>query len=182
MSENAEKKENRKLCPFGWTHCAKEVCEWWLEFANSCAIPLTACILADSTICQNVIDTRTGERAKAYELVQEPWAEKTRGCDWPAFAVDEDGDVMLTDDCGNYDMVPEGRVEVRLKVCTNADRLLARAEAAEKERDAAVSDLETIMAYGGRYLDTCQFCKNNQCYARGGTKLCLPEWRGQKEG
>lgn len=54
MSENAEKKENRKLCPFGWTHCAKEVCEWWLEFANSCAIPLTACILADSTICQNV--------------------------------------------------------------------------------------------------------------------------------
>lgn len=54
MSENAEKKENRKLCPFGWAHCAKEVCEWWLEFANSCAIPLTACILADSTICQNV--------------------------------------------------------------------------------------------------------------------------------
>lgn len=63
-----------------------------------------------------IIDTRTGERAKAYELVQEPWAEKTRGCDWPALAVDETGDVMLTDDCGNYDMVPEGRVEVRLVV------------------------------------------------------------------
>lgn len=60
-----------------------------------------------------IIDTRTGERAKAYELAQEPWAEKTRGCDWPAFTIDEDGDVMLTDDCGNYDMVPEGRVEVR---------------------------------------------------------------------
>lgn len=63
-----------------------------------------------------IIDTRTGERAKAYELVQEPWAEKTHGCDWPAFAIDEDGEVMLTDDCGNYDMVPEGRVEIRLVV------------------------------------------------------------------
>lgn len=49
------------------------------------------------------------------------------------------------------------------------------------ERDAAVSDLETIMAYGGGNLDTCQFCKNSQCYARGGTKLCLPEWRGPQE-
>lgn len=63
-----------------------------------------------------IIDTRTGERANEYELVQEPWVEKTRGCDWPAFAIDEDGEAMLTDDCGNYDMVPEGRVEVRLVV------------------------------------------------------------------
>lgn len=47
-----------------------------------------------------------------------------------------------------------------------------------RERDAAVCDLEIIMADGGRNLDTCQFCKNSQCYARGGTKLCLPEWRG----
>lgn len=63
-----------------------------------------------------IIDTRTGERANEYELVQEPWAEKTRGCDWPAFAIDEDGDIILTDDCGNYDMVPEGRAEVRLVI------------------------------------------------------------------
>lgn len=54
----------------------------------------------------------------------------------------------------------------------------ARAEKAERERDAAVSDLETIMAYNS---DTCQFCKNGQCYVRGGTKSCLPKWRGQKE-
>lgn len=46
------------------------------------------------------------------------------------------------------------------------------------ERDAAVSDLETIMAYNS---DTCQFCKNGQCYVRGGTKSCLPKWHGQKE-
>lgn len=46
--------------------------------------------------------------------------------------------------------------------------------------DAAVSDIETVMAYGGANVDTCQFCKNGQCYARGGTKLCLPKWRGSE--
>ena len=51
-------------------------------------------------------------------------------------------------------------------------------EKVKAERDAAVSDLETIMAYKS---DTCQFCKNGQCYVRGGTKSCLPKWRGQKE-
>lgn len=51
-----------------------------------------------------------------------------------------------------------------------------------EERDAAVKDLETIMEYGGENLDTCKFCKNVKCYARGGTKLCIPKWRGpQKE-
>lgn len=60
----------------------------------------------------------------------------------------------------------------------SAEAAEARAEKAERERDAAVSDLETIMAYNS---DTCQFCKNGQCYVRGGTKSCLPKWRGQKE-
>ena len=62
------------------------------------------------------------------------------------------------------------------------EKLRADLEQAKAERDAAISDLETIMAYGGGNLDTCQYCKNGQCYARGGTKLCLPQWRGQKEG
>lgn len=54
------------------------------------------------------------------------------------------------------------------------------AEKAMEERDAAISDMETVMAYGGANVDTCQFCKNGQCYARGGTKLCLPKWRGSE--
>lgn len=48
--------------------------------------------------------------------------------------------------------------------------LQAENDRLKRERDAAVGDLETIMAYGGGNLDTCQFCKNSQCYARGGTK------------
>lgn len=61
-------------------------------------------------------------------------------------------------------------------------QLRAELEQVKQESDAAVSDMETIMAYGGGNLDTCQYCKNGQCYVRGGTKLCLPKWRGpQKE-
>lgn len=61
---------------------------------------------------------------------------------------------------------------------TAIDQLRAENDRLKRERDAAVCDLEIIMADGGRNLGTCQFCKNSQCYARGGTKLCLPEWRG----
>lgn len=61
-----------------------------------------------------------------------------------------------------------------------AEAAEARAEKAERERDEAVSDLETIMVFGDSGLDTCDFCKNNQCYARSGNNPCLPKWRGIK--
>ena len=81
-----------------------------------------------------------------------------------------------------------GYADLRLEASTalsalqaENEKLRADLEQAKAERDAAISDLETIMAYGGGNLDTCQYCKNGRCYARGGTKLCLPQWRGQKE-
>ena len=46
------------------------------------------------------------------------------------------------------------------------------------ERDAAVSDIETALAYG---VENCQLCANSQCHLRGGTKPCLPKWHGIKE-
>lgn len=61
---------------------------------------------------------------------------------------------------------------------TALEQLQAENDRLRRKRDVAVGNLETIMAYGGGNLDTCQFCKNSQCYARGGTKLCIPEWRG----
>ena len=49
------------------------------------------------------------------------------------------------------------------------------------ERDAAVEDLEEIMFKGGHNIDTCEYCKNAKCYARGGIQVCNPVWRGIKE-
>ena len=63
---------------------------------------------------------------------------------------------------------------------TENERLRAELERVKIEQDAAVSDLEHIMSLGGN-MDTCQLCGNAQCHKRGGTKLCLPKWRGQKE-
>ena len=70
-----------------------------------------------------------------------------------------------------------GKVEQLEK--ENAE-LLKRAEQAERERDAAVSDIESIMAYGGK-VNTCHYCRNGQCYERGGTKPCLPRWYQREE-
>lgn len=64
---------------------------------------------------------------------------------------------------------------------TENEKLRDELEQVKREKDAAASDLESVMAYRGDNLDTCQFCKNGQCYVRGGTKQCLPQWRGQKE-
>ena len=58
------------------------------------------------------------------------------------------------------------------------EKLRAELEQEKRERDAARSDIETALAYG---MKDCELCKNSQCYVRGGTKPCLPKWRGQKE-
>ena len=58
------------------------------------------------------------------------------------------------------------------------EKLRAELEQVKAERDAARSDIETALAYG---MKDCELCKNSQCYVRGGTKPCLPKWRGQKE-
>ncbi len=50
------------------------------------------------------------------------------------------------------------------------------------EREGAIEDLEEIMFKGSRNIDTCEYCKNAKCYARGGIQVCNPVWRGIKEG
>lgn len=58
------------------------------------------------------------------------------------------------------------------------EKLRAELEQVKRDRDAARSDIETALAYG---MKDCELCKNSQCYVRGGTKPCLPKWRGRKE-
>ena len=83
--------------------------------------------------------------------------------------------------CENEDCIVVRAAAAIATLQAENKKLRAELEQVKAERDAGISDLETIMAYGGGNLDTCQYCKNGQCYARGGTKLCLPQWRGQKK-
>ena len=55
--------EHGKYCPImvagANTHvseCIGKDCAWWIPYANDCALPVVAEILADSTICQNVFE------------------------------------------------------------------------------------------------------------------------------
>ncbi len=100
-----------------------------------------------------IIDTRTGERAKAYELVQEPWAEKTRGCDWPALAVDEDGEVMLTDDCGNYELIDALTDAENPNVLDYIDDAVGWLEYLHSELAAANARCETLSKMVTQYQD-----------------------------
>lgn len=120
------------------------------------------------------------EQIEQAKHAAEKWREKHRIVGVGEFRVDcmvDDLTRSITDLLARAE-ASEARVK---KLAEAIEREQRRAEKAEKERDAAVSDLETVMAYGGGNLDTCQFCKNGQCYVRGGTKLCLPKWRGKKE-
>lgn len=78
-----------------------------------------------------------------------------------------------------YGMTEGGHAILLERAIMAITELLNQTEKAERERDAAISELESYMAYGGK--DGCLYCKNAQCYQRGGTKPCLPKWRGIKE-
>ena len=60
-----------------------------------------------------VIDTLTGEKADPYEIaLHEEWAKNLVYCDMEEFAIEEDGSLILLDECGNHAYCPEGRFKV----------------------------------------------------------------------
>lgn len=62
----------------------------------------------------SVIDIKTGEEADQYEIaLHEEWAKQLIYCDMEGFAIEEDGSLILVDECGRYEYCPIGRFEVR---------------------------------------------------------------------
>lgn len=82
-----------------------------------------------------------------------------------------------------------GRVESQDACCYDQDsgetaevffqKLLKSMDDLKREFEIAVEDLEEIMFKGGGNIDTCAYCKNGQCYVRGGRDCCNPIWRGR---
>lgn len=61
----------------------------------------------------HVIDTLTGEEADPYEIaLHEDWAKGLVYCDMEGFALQEDGRLILMDECGKFEYCPEGRFKV----------------------------------------------------------------------
>lgn len=60
-----------------------------------------------------VIDNTTGKEADPYEIaLHEEWAKNLVYCDMEGFAIEEDGTLILLDECGQYEYVPLERFKV----------------------------------------------------------------------
>lgn len=62
----------------------------------------------------DVIDTKTGEYPDLWDIaLKEDWAKGLMYCDMEGFAIEEDGTLLLMDECGKIRYCPIGRFEVR---------------------------------------------------------------------
>lgn len=57
-----------------------------------------------------IIDKETGEYPDIYEIaLNEEWAKDLMYCDMEGFAIQEDGTLVLMDECGRFTYCPNGR-------------------------------------------------------------------------
>ena len=71
-----------------------------------------------------VIDKKTGEYPDLCKIaLEKDWAKNLMYCDMEGFAIEEDGTLVLMDECGRYAYPPENRFEIRLVDETSNDEL-----------------------------------------------------------
>lgn len=64
----------------------------------------------------NVIDPKTGEYPDLEHIARtEEWAQNLIPCDMEGFCINEDGSLLLMDECGNYTYCPEDRFQVNFE-------------------------------------------------------------------
>lgn len=69
-----------------------------------------------NTIKFTVIDKTTGQYPDVEKIaLNEDWAKHLMYCDIDSFCIDEDGHLILTDDCGNAAYCPSDKFEVKIK-------------------------------------------------------------------
>ena len=60
-----------------------------------------------------VIDKKTSKEADEYEIaLHEDWAKDLMYCDMEGFAIEQDGTLILLDECGKFAYCPSDRFEV----------------------------------------------------------------------
>ena len=60
-----------------------------------------------------VIDTKTGEEADTYEIaLHEDWAKHLCYCDMEGWAIEDDGTLLLVDECGRFAYADRERFKV----------------------------------------------------------------------
>lgn len=60
-----------------------------------------------------VIDVKTGEYPDLWEIaLNEEWARSLMYCDMEGFAIQEDGTLLLMDECGKFTYCPSDRFKI----------------------------------------------------------------------
>ncbi len=60
-----------------------------------------------------VIDNKTGKEPDLEDIaLNEEWAYRLIHCDMQGFAITDEGDLLMIDECGQYEECPEGRFTV----------------------------------------------------------------------
>lgn len=60
-----------------------------------------------------VVDKKTGREADpGWIALKEDWAKDLIYCDMEGFAILQNGELILVDECGHWEPCPEGRFEV----------------------------------------------------------------------
>lgn len=60
-----------------------------------------------------VIDVQTGEYPDIYAIaLHEDWAKSLCYCDMEGFAIEEDGTLILMDECGRHEYCPPDRFKI----------------------------------------------------------------------
>ena len=77
-----------------------------------------------------VIDTKTGEYPDLWEIaLKEDWAKSLCYCDMEGFAIEEDGTLILLDECGKHEYPPDdNRFKIVPVIETNADSIRAMSD------------------------------------------------------
>jgi len=61
-----------------------------------------------------VIDTKTGEEADTYDIaLHEDWAKHLCYCDMEGWAIEDDGTLLLVDECGRFAYADRERFNVK---------------------------------------------------------------------
>lgn len=98
--------------------CPWEECEYEHEVINSVPYSLLLDVLAllkeknhgDTFI---VIDTKTGKEADEYNIaLYEDWAKHLCYCDMEGWAIENDGSLLLVDECGRFAYADRKRFKV----------------------------------------------------------------------
>ena len=64
-----------------------------------------------------VIDNKTGKEADVEKIaLEEKWAYSLIYCDMEGFAITENGDLVLLDECGHYEFCDSKRFKVILEI------------------------------------------------------------------